>query len=186
VELPNIRGKASPKRSTRPITANLADTQYEVVEQVCWDLDWNIALEKEAKQWDIRWVDSAVSVDILSKMQSHQKINHFPGMSVLSRKNNLAKNLYKMQAAYPQHYSYAPKTFLLPADLSLLRAYYNDARRRGVVKTFIVKPEASCQGRGIFLTQSLSGTHVDISETSNFMGSAWCRPTSTIPSSTRG
>jgi tubulin polyglutamylase TTLL6/13 len=58
-------------------------------------------------------------------MQSHQKINHFPGMSVLSRKNNLAKNIYKMQLAFPEHYSFAPKTFLLPEDLSLFRIYSN-------------------------------------------------------------
>ena len=43
------------------------------------------------------WTDHAVSIDILMRMEQHQKINHFPGMSVLSRKNLLAKNLYRMQ-----------------------------------------------------------------------------------------
>jgi len=30
-------------------------------------------------------------------MASHQKINHFPGMNTLSRKNNLTKNIARMQ-----------------------------------------------------------------------------------------
>jgi len=73
----------------------------------------------------MKWTDGAVSVELLSKLQSHQKINHFPGMNTLSRKNNLAKNMIKMQNYYPEHYNYIPKTFLLPSDLGLLRTYYN-------------------------------------------------------------
>lgn len=44
-------------------------------------------------------------------MQSHQKINHFPGiniyyiffigMSILSRKNNLGKNLMSFRKKFP-------------------------------------------------------------------------------------
>jgi hypothetical protein len=45
----------------KPITANLSDTQYEVVEEVCWELDYTLHYEKEG-QWDVRWTDSAVSV----------------------------------------------------------------------------------------------------------------------------
>ena len=46
-------------------------------------------------------------------------------MNVLSRKNNLAKNILKMQAAFPEYYSFVPKTFLLPTELPILRNYYN-------------------------------------------------------------
>lgn len=72
-----------------------------MVEQVCWDLDFNIVMERDNKNWDLKWTDTPVSVEMLSKLQSHQKINHFPGMSTLSRKNNLAKNLVKMQMPFP-------------------------------------------------------------------------------------
>jgi tubulin polyglutamylase TTLL6/13 len=34
-------------------------------------------------------------------MQPHQKINHFPGMSVISRKNNLGRNLMKLKKKEP-------------------------------------------------------------------------------------
>ena len=102
IELPMIKNKPkSNKRRSRPIAITLIDTQYEVIEQVSWDLNYNIIMEKDLKSWDIKWVDGAVSVDTLSKMQSHQKINHFPGMNTLSRKNNLAKNMAKMQIPFP-------------------------------------------------------------------------------------
>jgi tubulin polyglutamylase TTLL6/13 len=150
--LPNIRAKGSPsKRRLRPITVNLCDTQYEVVEEVCWELDYALAFEKEG-QWDLRWTDAAVSVDALSKMHSHQKVNHFPGMNTLSRKNNLAKNMLKMKARFPEHYTYLPRTFLLPMDAPHLRAYHADKLHRNKQSYYIVKPEASCQGRGIFLS----------------------------------
>lgn len=93
---------------------------------------------------------------MLAKMASHQKINHFPGMNILSRKNNLSKSILKMQSEFPEHYNFCPRTFLLPQDCQKLKSYYHENKRRGITKTFIVKPEASSQGRGIFLTQNLN------------------------------
>lgn len=136
-------------------------------------------MERDHRNWDIKWTDSAVTIDILNKLQSHQKINHFPGMNTLSRKNNLAKNMSKMQAAFPELYTFIPKTFILPGDNAIFRSYHQEARRKGLDKTFIVKPEASCQGRGIFLSQSLTGTYVGIQEKSKAMDNASSRTTLT-------
>jgi predicted RNA-binding protein YlxR (DUF448 family) len=47
---------------------------------------------------------------------------------------------------------------MLPYDYHKLRNYTNELRRQNITKTFIVKPEASSQGRGIYLTKNLSGT----------------------------
>ena len=80
-------------------------------------------------------------------------------MNTLSRKNNLAKNMLKMMARFPEHYSFIPRTFLLPQDQHILRAYHADHNRRGKPSFYITKPEASCQGRGIFLSDDLPGTH---------------------------
>ena len=89
-------------------------------------------------------------------MNYAQRINHFPTMSVISRKNTLALTLAKMKEEFPQDYDYYPRTFLYPNDTAKILHYFTEARKRGLVKTFIVKPEAGCQGRGIYLTQNPS------------------------------
>ena len=55
-----------------------------------------------------------------------------------------------MYRRVPDHYNFFPKTWLLPAQYSELRKEFV-----GESKTFIVKPEADCQGKGIFLTQKI-------------------------------
>jgi tubulin polyglutamylase TTLL6/13 len=93
------------------------------------------------------WTDHAVSSDMLMKMEQHQKINHFPGtsandegMSNLSRKNLLARNLQKMQDEFSDDYDFFPKTWMLPYDYQKLRNYMSELRRQNITKTFIVKP----------------------------------------------
>ena len=44
-------------------------------------------------------------------------------MNSLHRKNNLAKNLYRMQEENPKDYDFFPKTFLLPMDYYTLKRY---------------------------------------------------------------
>jgi tubulin polyglutamylase TTLL6/13 len=107
--------------------------------------------------WDILWTDSAVSIDFLTRMQNHQKINHFPGMSNLSRKGLLTKNLKRMQKAFPDSYAYFPLTFILPQDIISLNKFQDRMRLKGERATFIIKPEVGCQGRGIYLWQDSIG-----------------------------
>ena len=81
----------------------------------------------------------------------HQKINHFPGMYSLARKNHLGRNLNKMQKQFQDDYDFYPRTWLLPSEYGDFKNQF----QKGKAKTFIVKPEASCQGKGIFLTRSI-------------------------------
>ena len=60
---------------------NVSDTQYSVVKFVGkkimnWVLDYT---PLEDYNFDICWTDNSVKPSTLSKMQPHQKINHFPG-----------------------------------------------------------------------------------------------------------
>jgi tubulin polyglutamylase TTLL6/13 len=75
-------------------------------------------------------------------------------MYALARKNHLARNLGKMQVKFPNEYGFFPQTWLLPSEYSDFRSQF-DNKKKGMTKTYIVKPEASCQGRGIFLTRNL-------------------------------
>ena len=49
-------------------------------------------------------------------MNLFQKVNHFPGMFTLSRKNYLASNLNKMRKIFPENYDFYPQTWSLPSE----------------------------------------------------------------------
>ncbi|CAD8188256.1 unnamed protein product [Paramecium octaurelia] len=135
------------------IIMNVYDTQYQVVRYVGQEiLKWKLIAEPESWDWDVYWTDSGVHAEMLSKMKQHQKVNHFPGMYILARKNNLGKQLTKMRRRFPKEFKFFPYTWMLPSDSQDLREYM---KGKGRDEILIVKPEASCQGRGIFLTKSL-------------------------------
>ncbi len=83
------------------IVVNISDTQYPIIRDVCKNIfHWKLQTDKEGTGWDLFWTDNAVQTETLSKMQPHQKINHFPGMFSLARKNNLARGLSKMRKKF--------------------------------------------------------------------------------------
>jgi tubulin polyglutamylase TTLL6/13 len=78
-------------------------------------------------------------------------------MEILSRKNNLGKSFMAFKEYFEDDYNFFPNTWMLPGDFQNLKEYH-DRRKSGKAQTFIVKPEASCQGRGIFLTRNIDST----------------------------
>jgi tubulin polyglutamylase TTLL6/13 len=71
-----------------------------VVKQVVKSLKMT-STKDNTGDWDLTWTDGAVSAEMLTRMKIYQKINHFPGMFQLSRKNYLARNIAKMHKKYP-------------------------------------------------------------------------------------
>lgn len=147
--LPPIKSRVKTKRK---VIVNVSCTKYEVVKKTARDLyEWKLDYKEDSLNWDLFWTDGVVQPERLSQMKPFQKINHFPGMYSLARKNYLAKNLNKMRKNFPDEYDFFPRSWLIPAELSDLRSYHGATKN----KVYIVKPEASCQGRGIFLTKNL-------------------------------
>uniref|UniRef100_A0A4W4FII2 Tubulin tyrosine ligase-like family, member 6 n=1 Tax=Electrophorus electricus TaxID=8005 RepID=A0A4W4FII2_ELEEL len=104
----------------------------------------------EGEDWTLFWTDFSVSLDRVMDMKRYQKINHFPGMNEICRKDLLARNMNRMLKLFPKDYHIFPPTWCLPADYSDFQAY-TKARKH---KIYICKPESGCQGRGIFLTKT--------------------------------
>ena len=106
-----------PKKKYRKNVMNVACTEYDIVSRVAKRIlgfrlkeceeDHEGAIvndqggQKLSHDWDITWHDLGITADFLSKMQPYQKVNQFPGMYVVTRKNYLARNLMKMQRAFP-------------------------------------------------------------------------------------
>nr|XP_014427688.2 tubulin polyglutamylase TTLL6 isoform X4 [Pelodiscus sinensis] len=85
------------------------------------------------------------------EMKSYQKINHFPGMSEICRKDLLARNMSRMLKLFPKEFNFFPRTWCLASDYGDLQAYSRSRKH----KTYICKPDSGCQGRGIFITRSV-------------------------------
>ena len=90
-------------------------------------------------------------MESLKGLELYQRINHFPGMFNIYRKNYLAKNLEKMRKHFPDQYSFYPKTWLLPTDHAEVLAHLRVAQHKKLEETLIAKPWDQCQGKGIFL-----------------------------------
>lgn len=156
----------SPSRSKKPqsrkIILNVSLTKYSVVKKAGRALNYKLLKKEDDDNWDVFWTDSGVQPEKLSKMKPFQKINHFPGMYSIARKNNLAKNLNRLHKVHPKDYNFFPKTWLIPAEYSdLLLQFDSKKSKKNKKKVFIVKPEASCQGRGIFLTKKIEDLSLD-------------------------
>lgn len=82
-------------------------------------------------------------------------------MQALTRKDSLAKNLNSMRALFPETFDFYPRTWLVPNDMKQLRADWKKSLQDGRPMTLIIKPEASCQGKGIYLIRELDDIVVD-------------------------
>lgn len=144
--------KVNKERRKEKLYLNIAHTQYPVVKEVGKLFNFKITRNDDA-DWDLIWLDGQLPPERMLRMKSHQKANHYPGMYALSRKNHLGRNLMKMMKLFPSDYRFFPRTWLLPYEMVDFKNNFN--RRGKSHKAFIVKPEASSQGEGIFLTKTL-------------------------------
>ncbi|XP_075413601.1 tubulin polyglutamylase TTLL13 [Tenrec ecaudatus] len=141
-------GRRKRKRKRRPLTINLTNCKYESVRraaQIC-----GLKEVGDEEEWAVYWTDCSVSLERVMDMKRFQKINHFPGMTEICRKDLLARNLNRMQKLYPTEYNIFPRTWCLPADYGDFQTYGRQRKPR----TYICKPDSGCQGRGIFITRN--------------------------------
>lgn len=60
----------------------------------------------------------------------------------------------KLRKSFPEEFDFFPLTWMLPSEYSEFRLYF-ESKPKGKSRTFIVKPEAMSQGKGIFLTRRI-------------------------------
>ncbi|XP_068970574.1 tubulin polyglutamylase TTLL13 isoform X4 [Bombus flavifrons] len=141
--------KAKKKKKRRYLTICTSNCKYDAVRRVA--ARFGMKEVTEDSSWNLYWTDLSVSVERAKDMKRYQKVNHFPGMTEICRKDLLARNLNRMLRLFPKDYNFFPKTWCFPADHGEAIAYAKLRRS----KTFIIKPDTGCQGRGIYLTKNL-------------------------------
>lgn len=91
-------------------------------------------------------------------LTENQRINHFPSANEITRKDKLCNSIVYMQEQYGKtHFDIVPETFILPEELA---DFYTEFQGQKPSK-WIIKPPASCQGRGIYIVDSLKKVPTD-------------------------
>ncbi|GAQ88954.1 Putative tubulin-tyrosine ligase [Klebsormidium nitens] len=145
-------GKKIKKKTLKP-ALNLSNCKYEVVRRVQRTLGWKEVGDED--EWHVYWTDTSIGADRLLRLEPYQKINHFFGMLEVCRKKALSRNFAAMKKLAPNEYNFMPKSFVLPIELPEFLTQFT----KKSVKTFILKPDTGCQGRGIALVQNEAGVY---------------------------
>ena len=111
-----------------------------------------------SKNWILSWSRSKIKPRDYMNLHYYQKINHFPKSSELGRKDKMNQNIGTFEKKFGNDYRFLPKTYLLPQELSLLLSDSDKKKYRK--KYYIVKPKASSQGRGIYVTDNLDMVNI--------------------------
>eukprot|EP00418_Pyrodinium_bahamense_P002807 CAMPEP_0179011040 /NCGR_PEP_ID=MMETSP0796-20121207/455_1 /TAXON_ID=73915 /ORGANISM="Pyrodinium bahamense, Strain pbaha01" /LENGTH=401 /DNA_ID=CAMNT_0020706399 /DNA_START=116 /DNA_END=1318 /DNA_ORIENTATION=- len=110
--------------------------------------------------WVVMWSGPRVRDSLYRGLGELQRVNHFPGSTELTRKDRLWANFHEMaEVVGVEAFDFVPKTYVLPAQVEEFKTHFANLEH-----IWIVKPNASSQGRGIFLLRDLR--QLKLSETS--------------------
>ena len=103
----DANAKNKKKKKRKQIGICVTNTKYECVRRVARKLGFKEV--EESDDWTLFWTDTSVSIDRVNQMKRWQKINHYPGMSEICRKDFLTRNMNRMAKLYPKDYTFYPK-----------------------------------------------------------------------------
>lgn len=155
-ELPyhcTIKRKVRKKKKKGIITANVAGTKFEIVRLVIDEMGF-IKTPDEDETSNLIWCDAAVQQEKITDLQNYQRINHFPGMGEICRKDFLARNMTKMIKSRPMDYTFVPRTWIFPSEYTQFQNYVKELKKKRKQKTFIIKPANGAMGHGISLIRN--------------------------------
>ena len=143
--------KTSKKKGKKKcVMINLRYTKYPLIKKCALEMGWKITKSREENL--IFWCDNEGGSDLAASLKRYQFYNHFPGMSGIAHKVELSKNMDRMSRSLPDIYNFHPKTYIIPGSFNDLQHFMQSIPKKAN-RTFIIKPDTGCQGRGIKLIQ---------------------------------
>jgi len=117
----------------------------------------NKFIKTSKSDWNVLWVSGALRPHIYQTLTRHQKVNQFPRTYEITRKDQLCRNMRRMQEIHGQrHFNFYPTSYVLPADRLEFEAYFRRMLTSQESRVWIVKPAANACGRGIFITDNVA------------------------------
>ena len=94
------------------------------------------------------WHDSIKDIDYFSNLLPWQVVNRIPNINVLCRKAPLARIIQKISPFFLEHYTFFPKTFILPFKNS---EFIKSIKKKK--SKWIIKPDSGSLGQGIIILE---------------------------------
>lgn len=104
----------------------------------------------KGKDWHIQWSGPSMVEDAYRHLEEYQRVNHFPGSWELTRKDRLWLHFQDMARKFGGAFDFVPQSYVLPEQADEFMQRYENTNH-----IWIVKPNASSQGKGIFLLRDL-------------------------------
>ena len=102
--------------------------------------------------WNIIWSNGHIKNYGYEGINSYQRINHFPNSYEITRKDRLCDNISRMQLKYGKDlFNIIPETYILPDEFDDFCDNYMELKAQHMSVFWIVKPNASSRGQGIFI-----------------------------------
>jgi len=113
--------------------------------------------------WNLYWTNSYTKTYMYEGLNEYQKINHFPYISELTRKDRLSDNIENMQIKFSEEeFNFIPETYILPDDYDDFEQSFERQFLEGSpTQYWIVKPCALSRGRGIYIIDDISDVPED-------------------------
>jgi tubulin polyglutamylase TTLL5 len=87
----------------------------------------NGLVSTDRHDWDTLWTHTTGKSYFYERLSSEQKVNHFPVSIELTRKDNLAINIRKMQNKHIKSYfNFIPETFVMPHDFNTFFTHFKE------------------------------------------------------------
>jgi len=140
------RAKKLKARSKDPVTICTAHCResYRVVQASLAQLGWK-EMTAESRDSSVIWLELSDPTDGIAPVQTVSRLEAFLHMC---RKAPLARCLNSWIEELPEEFTFVPTTWVLPYDASDLEATMSKGR-----STYIAKPSAGTQGKGIVLAR---------------------------------
>lgn len=129
-----------------------------VVQQAVGRLQWEMVV-RDTPEVSVAWLEHTDSTAMICPSQVMSKVE---GILNVCRKANLAACLQAMQAMYPEDFDFVPQTWILSSSAPEQAADLEQVMSEKKGWTYICKPTAGSQGRGLRLVKTFAELRVPL------------------------
>jgi tubulin polyglutamylase TTLL2 len=148
-----------PEAAAKPLVFKCSETRVppvmrRVLLQKGWR-EWNQDTDDDTT-WSLHWKSGRFKLSDWDNCLPHQRLNHCPKSSGITKKDNLHRNIKRLAGSFGKIFDFVPTTFVLPNEYLAFAKAFADGQDREEEQFWICKPSDSSRGRGIFIISHIS------------------------------